>query len=125
MNYNTKQFTPEEVIKQMMWLAWKSSSVFGLGALHDFPSATKDQVWDNVKNSGDYISPSESDGKRYTADYVFGRCMKLTIGIEDENTIRISSYLPNDEHQTWARRYPSFDELAAAALRTLSSESDN
>lgn len=106
---------PEQVVKEAFWLAWKAcGGPMGLGYLQNNPNATKDAVWENVVNSGDYEHcPNEPN--KVSADYVFGRMMK--VGFEwDENSITFRDDIPQPDYQGWCKKYPTRKDLVEAAI---------
>ena len=110
---------PKEIAEEMLWLAWNACrGSRGMGVFQDNPEASKEDVVHNVKTSGDYpVDLKNSEDNHYTADYVFGRMMKLRIDWEDGNII-LPVFEPSPEFQEWASVYPSYEELLDAALKT-------
>lgn len=99
----------KELAKRAFFLAWEAcGGPLGLGILQDNPSATEDQVWDIITR--DYDS---GDG-RMSADYVFGRMMKLTLTVSD-NTISFYDSEPAPDYQAWCVKYPTIETLLTAA----------
>lgn len=122
---------PEEVVKEAFWLAWQAcGNPMGMGFLQDRPSATKDDVWRNVRSAGDYkVAPdhdpaklmgSDKPGEAY-GDYVFGRMMKLELKW-DATGVEFSGGGPRLDYQSWSRKYPSYTDLIQAAIKSIGGE---
>ncbi len=107
---------PEQVVQEAFWLAWKAcGGSLGMGRFQDRPGATKEDVWANVSESGDYPYKVNDNkpGKVY-GDYVFGRMMKL--GLEwDETGVTVRDDAPRPDYQAWCRKYPTYEDLVLAA----------
>lgn len=111
------------VAKEMFWIAWNNSSVFGAGIYQDNPLATKEDVWNNILNSGDYpgkLNSNQSDKMDLYADYVFGRMMKMRILIDNKKK-SLSYPDPEDlspSYQSWSQKY-SYFELLNEAMKKI------
>ena len=116
----------EDILKEMFWLAWKSSGVFGMGVLQDKGDANKNEVWNNILNNGDY--PGGSLGLRTDdngfinifADYVFGRMMKMSVSYNAKNN-EISFY-DNElslSYQSWCKDFKSYQDLYERAIENV------
>lgn len=92
------------VAKRAMYLAWKASSVVGMGVLQDKGEQPEDEVWKHV-----YRGSSE-----VCADYVFGRMMKFDFSVK-ENTIRHDDGKGRADYQSWCYDYPTYAALFDAA----------
>lgn len=115
--------TAEELVKEIYWLAWQASRVYGMGYLQDHPTATREDIWNNVATKGDYTVgdglPSKGvKNSEAHADYVFGRMMKLFLRWKD-GRIECPSTLPDREYQSWATTYTSYPMLVNAAIMSL------
>jgi hypothetical protein len=107
--------------KRMIKLAWDKAQVSGLGFLQDRgPGISEDQVWQNALHRGDY--PGGNLGKQHegdaSADYVFGRMMKLHFAfgpdfVEGDNSAYRADY------QSFCWSFPNFEALALAAAESL------
>lgn len=105
--------------REIFWLAWQASQAFGMGLLQDNPTATKEQVWNNILCAGDYPGRSLSPHKEeLSADYVFGRPIKLVILME-KNRLELRDTLPHEEYQGWALKYPTVLDLITAAKENI------
>ena len=109
---------PTELAKEIFWLAWQSSSVFGMGWFQDNANATKEDVWNNTINEGDYFCKIPKNNHVLSADYVFGRMMKLRIKIEIDGVQILNTELSRD-YQSWCVAYPTIQSLVDAALKNL------
>ncbi len=107
--------TVESVVKNIFWLAWQASECLGMGRLQNKPGATIDMVWDNVVTSGDYTVSHDRPGEP-SADYVFGRMMKLRLKYDDVS-ISYPDSEPRPDYQSWCRKYPTYEALINAAMK--------
>jgi hypothetical protein len=116
----------EKVVKEAFWLAWQASRVFGMGHLKASPGETKESVWKNVKNAGEYgegaaeLMGSNKTGMAY-GDYVFGRMMKLRIEY-DRDSITVRDDMPIPGYQSWCSVYKTYQDLIEAAKKSLGQE---
>ena len=108
----------EEVVKEMMWTAWRASSVFGMGIMQDKPNATKEEVWARIKGGGhdDSITPSKPNEAH--ADYVFGRMMKLYLTY-GERYIDLPEAEPRTDYQSWGNLYHTYQALLETVLEHM------
>lgn len=112
----TVENNPLDYVKDVFWLAWQAcGGPLGMGFLRDNPGATREEVWENVRSSGDYAWGDNTDNN-WRADYVFGRMMKFTVELDDDQ-VTISGSGPDPDYQAWSREYPSYQALADAALK--------
>ena len=88
-----------------------------MGVLKDAPGADKDAVWQNVRSSGDYPRNRNAPSQP-SADYVFGRMMKLRVEYGPES-ITFPDHHPSRDYQAWAVDYPTYDALFDATLKSL------
>lgn len=119
----------EDVIAEAFWLAYQSAGgARGMGALQENPNATKEDVWENVRNEGDYPGdPNASDGE-YHGDYVFGKMLKLRLWNasesswfgESKNAVAVPNTEINRRYQAWASDYDTYEELIREADSNLS-----
>lgn len=129
MDMKNDKHKPVEIVKEMLWLAWKAcGSPFGMGILQDKPTATKEDIWNNANTMGDYPirhSPNIVDNASgfVRADYVFGRMMKLNISISP-NTVKLPDARPKPDYQAWCSTYWSYQDLYAAAVKNLEEEAN-
>jgi len=112
---------PEIFCKRLFWLLWQAcGKPFGMGILKDRPNATEDEVWDNIKNSGDYIGNiRHAPSNVFYADYVFGRMMKINVRILDSHNIEIDDGPYDIEYQMWSDNYPTPQSIVEAVNRSL------
>lgn len=110
----------DRVMASFFWLAWQAcGGPTGMGVLQNFSGATKEHVFANVQNSGDYAMRHERPGQIY-ADYVFGRMMK--VGVEFKRVtdayveIGVPDRPPRHDYQAWCGKYATYDALLTAAL---------
>lgn len=122
----SSSLTGEQIAKRYFFLAYEASNVAGLGLLQARNEITEEEVWNNVACAGDYpgyslrsLSNSEPYG-----DYVFGRMMKVGCKVL-ENGIEVREGEGRLDYQSWASKYPTFKDLAIAAVKSLHSESSN
>lgn len=125
MRYTISDVTAEQFAKRMFKLAWDASAVMGAGAFQDRGSGmTEEQVWENVVGAGDYpfrakAPPTAPSRPRSVyGDYVFGRMMKLGVGIGD-GFIEMGDAMYRGDYQSFARRYGTPAALVFAAAKSL------
>ena len=109
------------VAKEAIWLAWQAcGGPSGYGLMRDKPSADRDAVWKQAYERGDYSGrhPGERP-EDVSADYVFGRMMKLYFKVKGD-TISHNDSTPRRDYQAWCGRYPTYAALFDAAEQTLS-----
>ena len=118
---------PEAVVRRAFWLAWQACGrPAGMRFLQDCPSATEQDVWNNVRTAGDYsqgarqLMGSDKPGDAY-GNYVFGRMMNLGLKWDAEG-VDCRDDKPKRDCQEWCRVYPSYTELVQAAIESLNSE---
>ena len=111
----------QQVAKEALWLAWNACKYpIGMGVFQDKPSATKEDVIDNILNDGDYPSSKRFSNSRskINADYVFGRMTKLGCSPAKDGI-----QYPDDDldagYQSWCWVYPTYDVLFKAAVDVL------
>lgn len=110
---------PEQVVKRAFWLAWQAcGSTAGAGWIQDRPGADEDAVWNNIRTRGDYPGPARDKPGEASADYVFGRMMKTFIRW-DKNSVEVFEATPRRDYQAWAGRYPTYQALIEAAVKSL------
>ena len=107
----------EAVVKEVFWLAWLAcGGPTGMGIHQDPGLATKKQVWDQTLNGRDYAHTDNKPGK-VLADYVFGRMMKLRLEW-DSTSVTFSDGKPHPDYQAWCRKYPTYQSLVEAAIKS-------
>lgn len=109
---------PKQVASKMVYLAYQASRVLGMGAFQMRSNVTEEQVFNNAYNQLDYPA-NFSPKNEVRADYVFGRCMKLTI-VMDKDKIYIPDSATRPDYQTWSHKYPTYKDLYDAAMKELS-----
>jgi len=104
-------------LKNMFFLAYEAcGGTTGMGFMQSNPDATADEVFENICNHGDYSGiGADIDDSRLSADYVFGRMMKLSVEISDK-TVTLPDMKPEVCRQGWAMKYKSYKSLAKAAM---------
>lgn len=108
---------PRNVVEEALWLAWQAcGGPSGMGILRDRPSATKQDVLNNVTVKEDYPGYPGSSG--IDADYVFGRMIKLRCDIAEDGILYPDSP-PRFDYQAWCKVYPTYESLFSAALTNL------
>jgi hypothetical protein len=110
----------EEVVKEAFWLAWQAcQQPTGMGWMQHKPAATKEDVWKNVAEEGDYAyrMKEPEKGKAY-GDYVFGRMMKLLLSW-DETGVTFSETPPRSDYQAWCGTYPTLQLLVEKAIANV------
>lgn len=110
---------PLETAREAFWLAYQASSpARGMGALQARDDASREEVFENVKNEGDYPGPSRSEDGEYYGDYVFGRMLKLRLEIE-EGGVEVPESEPDRSYQSWATVYSSYEDLVRTAAQNV------
>lgn len=115
----SSSLTGEQIAKRYFFLAYKASNVGGLGILQARENVEEDDIWKNVTRAGDY--PGNSNRNECIApyaDYVFGRMMKVGCKVL-ENGIEVREGSGRLDYQSWAFKYPTFKDLAIAAVKSL------
>jgi hypothetical protein len=103
------------VAKEVMWLAWVAAGgPSGAGFLRDKPGADKEAVWKNAYNNEDYSGRRHGPAEQVSADYVFGRMLKLTFRVKG-NTITHRDEEPRWDYQSWCGKYKTYAALFDAA----------
>jgi len=113
-----------EIAKEALWLAWNACNrPFGMGVLQDNPGATKEEVWENAYNKGDYSGGRTflNNDNDVDADYVFGRMMKLYFKVS-EKTIDIPERECQSDYQSWCTKYPTYKDLFEEAAKNVGEE---
>jgi len=114
-----KNLDAKDVVKRMLYLAYKESHIIGAGHLQERSDATEDEVFDNVVRHGDYPFPIPKKENEFNAEYVFGRCMKTRFNIINNNEITCHPEKPKKEFQTWAYKIKSYEDLYNSAIKSL------
>lgn len=123
---------PKLVVKEACWLAWQACrGTSGMGALQNRPDANKEDVWNNICTGGlgaDYPNAPPSmtviggtGPGRVSADYVFGRMMKLRLEWSDEE-VKFDDFAPTPDYQAWAYVFPTYQDLIEASVKSLAEE---
>lgn len=104
------------LVKKILYLAWKASSVFGMGILQDKgPNQNVNDVWNSTCNRDDYSGMKINKPGEIYSDYVMGRMMKLRLEWNKES-ITISEDW-RDDYQSFCNTYKTPQELFDAALK--------
>ena len=123
---------PEQVIKEAFWLAYQAAgSPRGMGVMSANPDATKDEVWNNVLNAGDYAGGPNTSEAEYYGDYVFGKMLKLRLydlsvinsnfmGFGGDNAVGIPDTEVEASYQGWCHEYDNYRHLVEEADSNLS-----
>lgn len=118
-----KHENPTALAMEIFWLAWQACpGPCGMGIFQNKPSATKDSVWNNITNQGDYPCNFNHPSEPY-ADYVFGRMMKLGLEIRVDG-IEIREFEPRSDYQSWCRTYPTVQKLVDTAFDNLAAKNN-
>jgi hypothetical protein len=111
--------TPEMVVKRMFFLAYNAAGgPTGMGFLQAVSNATEDDVFNNVRGSGDYCMQLNNSPDKLHADYVFGRMIKASFGY-DKSSVTIPDSKPRIDYESWCGVYPTYKDLFDAALKSL------
>jgi len=120
--YRVSGCEPKALVSRMMYLAWKASRMTGAGFLQNRGELSEDQVWQVMYEKEDYPgnSPFMSPNKLgdVYADYVAGRMMKFRLKWTDD-TIGTGNGPWRSDYQSFCCTYPTFNDLMAAALKTM------
>lgn len=113
----THPFTGEQVAKRILFLAYQASRVVGMGVIHAKDDALEQEVWEQcVNNRWSGHRPGQ-----ISADYVFGRMMKLSV-LWSESGVTIPHDEPRPDYQSWCTTYRTAADLIAAAILSLGNE---
>lgn len=113
---------PQKVAKRFFYLAYLASGVFGMGMLQARENATEDEVYNNIRTRGDYPRiPGDVIEDRPSADYVFGRMMKVSCTIKEDG-IEISESKLDPSYQSWATTYKTRLRLLEKAISEVENE---
>lgn len=114
-----KVTNPKEVVEEAFWLAWQAcGGPLGMGFLQNNPTATKEDVIQNVLNSGDYAGLRKCNDGELCGDYVFGRMMKLQIKYNDK-AVFVRESKPTQDYQAWCGTYHTYEALIEAAINSI------
>ncbi len=106
------------VAKKAIYLAWQAcGGPMGAGFLQDKGEHPEDAVWTQAYDQRDYAG-RHGPAERVSADYVFGRMMKLHFTLK-ANTIKHDTYEPRRDYQAWCGRYPTYAALFDAAEKAV------
>lgn len=110
-----KGVTARAVLKRMLWLAYKASSLQGLGIFQANDNATEDSIAAlHITDAG------------IMADYVHGRMVKLYVHMSKDGDILLSEFgEPSLSYQSWAGTYKTIHALFDAAIFSLSVVADD
>jgi hypothetical protein len=117
----------ERFVKEVVYLLWQGAKgTSGMGFMQDRgDDVTRDQVWDQVVNDGDYnFSGMRSKNVHVPPvgecrmDYVFGRCLKTRVKWAD-GVVTISPEQPKATYQNWGLTYRSAAKVIEAARKNL------
>lgn len=109
-----------EVVKEAFWIAYQAcGGPLGMGVFQARSGATKEDVWNNVQNAGDYSGCfRKQEANDAYGDYVFGRMMKL--GLKwDESSVTCRDEAPRHDYQAWCNKYPTYQSLVEAAIKNI------
>jgi len=124
MKFKVTGTDPEVFISRMFYLAWRACrGPLGMGVLQDRgTNVPEHDVYTNIRVNGDYpVNWNEGTGV-LSADYVFGRMMKMTVRRKDADCnddpdgtiIMVQPDEPQHAYQAWATEYPHVSDLVAA-----------
>jgi hypothetical protein len=115
-----------DVAKRALYLAWQAcGGPAGMGAFRDRPSASEDEVWNNAASRGDYpggrwATDPDPNAGGVSADYVFGRMMKLNFEFNAAaGTVTVQDGSLRRDYQGWCGRYPTYATLIEAAAEAV------
>lgn len=109
----------QPVVSKFFYLAWKASFVVGMGILQDRPNATEQEVFIHIIRSADYAMPVHGVNNRTSADYVFGRMMKLDISVSrngEDYDLEVSDSPANPSYNSWAGTFSNPAAILSAAV---------
>ncbi len=116
---------PEAVVKEAFWLAYQAcGGPAGMGFLQTNATATKEDVWNNVRSAGDYpagataLMKAAQPGDAY-GDYVFGKMMKLGLKWTEKGVEVRDGDVPRRDYQAWCRVYATYEALVQQALSNV------
>ena len=101
--------------KRILFLAYTASGVFGMGMLQARSKVTEEDVWGPAPDYA--LDFNTKPGSKY-CDYCFGRMMKFGVEYTDDS-VTVNNTTPRLDYQSWARVYPSVEELLIAAQLDL------
>ena len=105
-----------EVLRSAVWLAWVAAGgPQGMGFMRDNPKADKAAVWKQAYECGDYSGRHPGDGNNLSADYVFGRMLKLRVRRPSPTVLELTDNTPTRDYQSWCGKYPTYAALFDAA----------
>lgn len=104
-----------DLVKDIFYTAWLAcGSPRGMGVLQDNPGASREEVWECVRDSKDYAMTTNTKTS-WKADYVFGRMMKFTVELDEDKVVVSGSAEPTPSYQSWCKTYPTYQALCQAA----------
>lgn len=107
-----------EFLSRLLFLAYESSSVFGMGKIQARPGMDEKMVFSNIIRSGDYPGRVVQQGT-INADYVFGKMMKISIRLHGENVFEFLGGEPRSDYQSWCTRYKTYENLVQVTSSDL------
>src|SRR5260221_14295620 len=89
-----------EIAKKAVYLAWQAcGGTSGFGILQDRGAQPLEAVWDQAYNRKDYSGRhSGTPASEVSADYVFGRMLKLYFSV-DGDSVYVSDNQPRRDYQ--------------------------
>lgn len=100
----------EEQLREVAALAYNASQPMGMGFLHYRPGDVKGSDLGHIDVA-----------RGLDFDYVQGRMMKLSI-FKVGDHFETPAEEPRSDYQSWARRYPTYEALLAAAGITVTEQ---
>lgn len=116
------------IVKEMYWLAWQAcGGTTGMGHFQDCPDATEEDVWGSVTTQTDINQARGSACCSLYADYVFGRMMKMGLGIDINGVISWSPADTRPDYQSWTRsgKYSGYEDVYAEAAGMVEKEEED
>lgn len=104
--------TPEQKIKRALWLAFNASKAVGMGFLH--MEASLQQTEDSL-----FEACRTPEKLTVYTDYCFGRMMKTSFEIDENDNLVINPEEPRWGYQSWADTYPTASLLIEAVYKSL------
>ena len=115
----------ETFVKRAFFLLYQACGhTMGLGSFQARDAVTEEDVWNNVRSSGDYPGGGSFHNKPQStyADYVFGRMMKWGCEWNDkESTVSSREGEFRRDYQGFAGTYPNNTSIFDAAAKSLDS----
>jgi hypothetical protein len=120
----------QPVIKRMFFLAWRAcGKPQGMGVHRDRgPNVSEEEVFQNILEKGDYPERPKNPSQLHqpgtlSADYVFGRMMKMHLEFGDDWISWRDTEL-DPEYESWCESYRSYESLLQNAAREMNAAAE-